>query len=148
MKYLGLPLGAKFKDKTIWNPILEKMERRLARWKLLYLSKGGRVTLIKSTLSNLATYFLSLSPILATVANRIEKFQRNFLWGGLGDEPKFHLVQWANACTPLSLGGSRIRKVRLFTETLLRKWIWTFGIESCALWRQVIDVKYGCVWGS
>ena len=26
MKYLGLPLGAKFKDKTIWNPILEKIE--------------------------------------------------------------------------------------------------------------------------
>ena len=44
MKYLGLPLGAKFKDKTIWNPILEKIERRC-----LYLSKGGRVTLIKST---------------------------------------------------------------------------------------------------
>ena len=81
MKYLGLPLRAKFKDKTIWNPILEKMERRLARWKLLYLSKGGRVTLIKSTLSNLPTYFLFLSPILATVANRIEKFQQNFLWG-------------------------------------------------------------------
>ena len=30
MKYLGLLLGAKFKDKTIWNPIPEKMERRLA----------------------------------------------------------------------------------------------------------------------
>ena len=30
MKYLGLPLGAKFKDKPIWNPILEKMERKLA----------------------------------------------------------------------------------------------------------------------
>ena len=36
MKYLGLPLGAKFKDKSIWNPILEKMERRLADWKKLY----------------------------------------------------------------------------------------------------------------
>ena len=32
MKYLGLPLGAKFKDKTIWNPILEKIERRLVGW--------------------------------------------------------------------------------------------------------------------
>ena len=69
MKYLGLLLGAKFKDKTIWNPILEKIERRLVGWKRLYLSKGGRVTLIKSTLSNLPTYFLSLFPIPAAVAN-------------------------------------------------------------------------------
>ena len=73
MKYLGLPLGAKFKDKTIWNSILDKIEWRLARWKCFYLSKGGRVTLIKSTLSNLPTYFLSLFPIPASVANRIEK---------------------------------------------------------------------------
>ena len=69
MKYLGLSLGANFKDKTIWNPILEKMERKLAGWKCLYSSKGGRVTLIKSTLSNLPTYFLSLFPIPASVAN-------------------------------------------------------------------------------
>ena len=32
MKYLGLPLGAKFK-KILWNPTLEKMERRMAGWK-------------------------------------------------------------------------------------------------------------------
>ena len=44
MKYLSLPLRSKFKDKTIWNPILEKIEQRLAGWKRLYLSKGGRVT--------------------------------------------------------------------------------------------------------
>ena len=69
MKYLGLPLGAKFKNKTIWNPILEKMERRLVGWKRLYLSNGGKVTLIKSTLSNLPTYFLSLFPIPIAMAN-------------------------------------------------------------------------------
>ena len=69
MKYLGLPLGAKFKNKTIWNPILEKMEKRLAGWKRLYLSNGGKVTLIKSTLSNLPTYFLSLFPIPMAMAN-------------------------------------------------------------------------------
>ena len=74
------------------NLILEKMERRLGGWKRLYLSKGGKVTLIKSTLSNLPTYFISLFPIPAAIVNQIEKFQRNFLWGGLGDEPKFHLV--------------------------------------------------------
>ena len=41
LRYLGLLLGAKFKELSIWNPILEKMERRLAGWKRLYLSKGG-----------------------------------------------------------------------------------------------------------
>ena len=102
VKYLGLPLGAKFKDKSIWNPILEKMERKLAGWKKLYLSKGGRVTLIKSTLSNLPTYFLSLFPTPTSVANRIARLQRDFLWGGLRDEPKFHLVDWSTVCNPLS----------------------------------------------
>ena len=30
MKYLGLPLDANFKERTISNPILEKVEKRLA----------------------------------------------------------------------------------------------------------------------
>lgn len=29
MRYLGLPLGAKFKEKSIWNPIMEKVGKRL-----------------------------------------------------------------------------------------------------------------------
>ena len=28
--YLGLPLGAKFKEKAIWDPIIEKFEKRLS----------------------------------------------------------------------------------------------------------------------
>jgi hypothetical protein len=70
MKYLGLPLGASYKASTIWNDIIEKMEHRLAGWKRLYLSKGGMLTLIKNTLSNLPTYYLSLFPIPVGVANR------------------------------------------------------------------------------
>ena len=113
----------------------------------MYLSKEGRVTSIKSTLSNLPTYFLSLFPIPAAVANRIEKLQRNFLWGGIGDEPKFHLVKWATVCSPIASGGLGIRKVILFNEDLLGKWLWRFGMERAALWRQVIEVKYGNEWG-
>ena len=40
MFYLGMPLGASHNSPSIWNPILEKLERRLAGWKKLYLSKG------------------------------------------------------------------------------------------------------------
>jgi hypothetical protein len=71
---------------------------------------GGWLTLIKSTLSNLSTYFLSLFPTLVGFANQIEKSQRDFLWGGLDNESKFHLVNWKKVCTPLSLEGLGIRE--------------------------------------
>ena len=32
MKYLGMSLGTSFKTASIWNPILEKMEKKLSRW--------------------------------------------------------------------------------------------------------------------
>ena len=63
--YLGLPLGSRFKEKENWNGVVERSICILASWKRLYLSKGGRIALIKSTLSNLPTYLMSLLPILA-----------------------------------------------------------------------------------
>ena len=50
-------------------------------------------------------------------------------------------------CTPLSSGGLGIRNLRTFNVALLGKWLWRFGQERDALWRQVIEVKYGCDWG-
>ena len=72
LQYLGMPLGASYKALAIWNPVIEKNERRLAGWKKIYLSKGGRLTLLKSTLSSLPTYYLSLFPISVNVAKQIE----------------------------------------------------------------------------
>jgi hypothetical protein len=147
MKYLGLPLRARFKEKSIWNPILEKVERRLARWKCLYLSKGGQVNLIKSTLSNLPTYFLSLFPIPTSVAASIEKLQSDFLRGGLGDDRKLPLVSWKVVCSPFQSGGLAVRNLRLFNQALLGNWLWHFDMDRDLFWRKVIEVKYGCGWG-
>ena len=41
MIYLGKPHMAHYKGSSIWNPIIEKMERRLSGWKYLYMLKGG-----------------------------------------------------------------------------------------------------------
>nr|XP_009764302.1 PREDICTED: uncharacterized protein LOC104216045 [Nicotiana sylvestris] len=51
--YLGLPLGASHKDTTVWNPVIERVEKRLAGWQKRYLSKGRKEVLIKSTLSSM-----------------------------------------------------------------------------------------------
>jgi hypothetical protein len=84
------------------------MARRLAHWKRSYLSKGGRVMMIKSTSLNLPTYMMSLFPISTHVAKRIEKIQRDFLLGGLNDEVKMHLVEWDKVCSPMDEGGLEI----------------------------------------
>ena len=57
MTYLGMSLGVSHKSPSIWNPILERIEWKLSRWKKLYLSKCGRLALLKSTLSSFLTYF-------------------------------------------------------------------------------------------
>ena len=79
--YLGMPLGAHYKDSSIWNPIIERMEKKLFGWKRLYLSKDGRLTLQKSNLSSLPTYYLFLFTIHKYVANRLERIKGNFIWG-------------------------------------------------------------------
>uniref|UniRef100_A0A7N2KZU0 Reverse transcriptase domain-containing protein n=1 Tax=Quercus lobata TaxID=97700 RepID=A0A7N2KZU0_QUELO len=143
MTYLGMPLGASHKSPTIWNPILEKIERKLVGWKKMYLSKGGRLMLLKSTLSSLSTYFLSLFTIPTHVTNKIERLQRDFLWG----DSKTHLVGWDKVCAPLENGGLGVRKLTTFNKASLGKWLWRFGVEETRFWRKVVALKFGEEWG-
>nr|XP_009587165.1 uncharacterized protein LOC104084912 [Nicotiana tomentosiformis] len=73
--YLGLPLGASYKDTTVWNPVIERVEKRLAGWQKRYLSKGGKEVLIKSTLSSMPTYYLSLlqAPVASYVIPNVNE---------------------------------------------------------------------------
>ena len=123
MIYLGMPLGSLYKTASIWNPILERMEKKLSGWKRLYLSKGGRLTLLKSTLSSLPTYYLSLFTTPKAVAYRLERIQRNFLWGSSVECFKYPLVAWEKVFLPRELGGLGIRKLAPFNQALLGKWL-------------------------
>ena len=59
-EYPGLSLGAKRKASSVWDGVEERFRKRLANLKRQYISKGGRLTLIRSCLSNLPTYVMSL----------------------------------------------------------------------------------------
>ncbi|XP_026378908.1 uncharacterized protein LOC113273390 [Papaver somniferum] len=66
-KYLGLPVGATARNATVWEEVIQRMERKLATWKKKYLNKAGRLVLIRSCLSSLPIYFLSLIKMPAMV---------------------------------------------------------------------------------
>ncbi|RVW83722.1 Calcium-transporting ATPase 9, plasma membrane-type [Vitis vinifera] len=117
--YLGLPLGAPNKAGYVWDGVEERMRWKLALWKRQYLSKGGRITLIKSTLASMPLYQLSLFRMPKGVARRLEKLQRDFLWGGGSTERKAHLVSWEKVCVSKEKGGLGLRKIVQLNKALL-----------------------------
>ena len=44
----------------------------------------------------------------------MEKLRRDFLWSGLGEESKIHLVKWTKIC-----GGLAIRTLKRFNQAFL-----------------------------
>ena len=92
LTYLGLPLGANPRRIKTWNPIVDRFKKKLALWKRNHISIGGRISLIKSALSNLPIYFMSLFKMPITVAQELEKIQSQFLWGDSEGNKKLHLL--------------------------------------------------------
>ena len=66
-------------------------------------------------------YYLPFFVILTSVANRIEKLQRDFLWV---KNPS--CTRWKTVCTLMTNGGLGIRRALSFNKSLLGKWLWQF----------------------
>ena len=60
-------------------------------------------------------------PIPKLVADRLERIQRNFLWGATKDVLKFLLVAGDKVCLPVEAGGLGIMMIGRFNQALLGK---------------------------
>lgn len=70
--YLGLLLGTTFKQKAAWQDLLQNFRNKLAHWKRKFLTKAGRLVLIKSTLTSLPVSMLSLFVLPCSVTEEME----------------------------------------------------------------------------
>ncbi|KAK2662605.1 hypothetical protein Ddye_001179 [Dipteronia dyeriana] len=122
--FLGFPLGGRPGSKAFWDPLVDKIEKRLAPWKRKFLYKGGRLVLIKAVISSIPIYFLLVFKIPVSVANRIEMIQRSFLWGDNDAKRKFHAVRWVDVCKRKGNSGLGIERILDKNKALLAKWMW------------------------
>lgn len=123
LKYLGLPIGGSISRLRTWDPLLEKMNSKLATWKGRSLSIGGRLTLIKASLSNLPMYNMSLYPIPMGIIEKINKIQRQFLWSGEIDKKGMALIRWELIQLPKRFGGLNVSNIFSRNLGLLCKWV-------------------------
>ena len=75
--------------------------------------------------------------------DKLERIQRNFLWGRFDEVFKYPLVAWDKVIWPVEASGLGILRIGLFKQVLLGKWLWRFGKEVTHLWLQVIATIYG-----
>ncbi|GJY85319.1 RNA-directed DNA polymerase, eukaryota [Tanacetum coccineum] len=79
--YLGVKVGASMSRLNSWKEIIEKISSRLSKWKLKTLSIGGRLTLLKSVLTAIPIYFMSLFKVPAGILKDLKSIRQNFFKG-------------------------------------------------------------------
>ncbi|GJU97933.1 RNA-directed DNA polymerase, eukaryota, reverse transcriptase zinc-binding domain protein [Tanacetum coccineum] len=81
--YLGVKVGSNMSRINSWDDVISKVSSRLSKWKLKLLSIGGRLTLLKSVLTSILLYHMSIFKILIGVLNHLESIRRNFFYYGV-----------------------------------------------------------------
>lgn len=109
----------------MWSKIINKIKTKITIWGGYWLTKGGKVILIKTVLSALPIYQAAFLLAPKSVTDQISKILRDFLWqGGKGNQNKFHLVKWDVVKHPTTKGGLQIRDPALVNLALGGKIIW------------------------
>ena len=88
---------------------------------------------MKNTLWNLPVYFMPLLTIPASIAHRLEKIMRDFLWNTRENDNAVYQVNWDEICRPRQKGGLGIRPLRVMNDALKTKWLWRCTKEEDAM---------------
>ncbi|GKV27596.1 hypothetical protein SLEP1_g36755 [Rubroshorea leprosula] len=140
--YLGLPVDGKFGSKKLWELVVNKFRAKLAVWKAATLSFGGRLILLKSVLSALPIFYMSLYVLLNSVLEELIRIQRNFLWGGTGSNKKISWVKWEDVCRDKAKGGLGVPDLQRKNWAMIGKWWYRLGDGVESLWKRVVREKY------
>ena len=100
LKYLIFrlkPLHYRIAD---WTWLIAKVEKRLQVWYHRYLSRAGRLTLIKTIIEATPVYWMTLAWIPRGILNRLQNICAGFLWKGHHTGKQFAWVNWVTIARP------------------------------------------------
>lgn len=91
----------------------DKMTDRMMEWRHKTLSIVGRLVLIKSITAALPIYTMQTTTLLSSVGDKIDKLNRDFLWGHEANKSKPNLVDCESVCHTKKNGGLGVRKTKI-----------------------------------
>jgi hypothetical protein len=102
VKYLGFHLQPNDYKYVDWLWLVKKIEDRISCWCHRWLSREGRLVLVKSILESIHVYWLSIAHIPKGILDKIRRKCFNFLWSGRRLEEGIPLVKWTRIASPRS----------------------------------------------
>eukprot|EP00253_Pinus_taeda_P015594 PITA_15594 len=140
-KYLGFWLKPNAYKKEDWNWLTAKLETRISHWSYKWLSRAGRLTLIKSVLLAIPVYWAALTWVPKGTLEKIRRICSRFLWVGSKENVVLPWVAWEKVARPKDWGGWGIKSLPDFSLSLAAKSGWRL-IKLENLWTRVIKRKY------
>ena len=120
---------------------MKKLYKILNSWSHRWLSRAGRLVLVKSVLEALLVYWMSLSWVPKGISIAARKLTSKFLWSGKLETHVTPWVRWEKIATRKDLGGWALKNIFHFSKALVAKGGWHI-LTSSSLWTKVIRQKY------
>ncbi|GJU06692.1 RNA-directed DNA polymerase, eukaryota [Tanacetum coccineum] len=103
--YLGTKVGGSMSRVEAWKEVVEKVKSKLSKWKMKALSIGGRLTLLKSILGSIPTFYMSIFRVPSSVLHTLESIRCYFFNGHEAGSNKATWVRWKNVLSDKDNGG-------------------------------------------
>jgi exonuclease III len=125
MRYLGLPLTLGRTRMVHLQYIQDRARARVAGCQGRLMNVAGRRELVRSVLTSLPVYLLTVIKAPKQFIKELDKIRRKFLWTGdremTGGKCK---VAWEKTCMPITNGGAGIINMDKFSRALRLRWLW------------------------
>lgn len=139
--YLGVPIFKGRKKTDMFIFLREKISARIHSWSHKFLSFGGRLTLIKSTLGAIPLHVFQVLEPTKAATQQMASLIAKYFWGSTQEKRATHWVNWEQMCHPVIEGGLGIRRFDEMVEAFGIK-LWVRFREQNSLWARFMMQKY------
>nr|GFA93749.1 RNA-directed DNA polymerase, eukaryota, reverse transcriptase zinc-binding domain protein [Tanacetum cinerariifolium] len=124
--YLGSRVDDLMSRIQSWHDVTKGMHTRLSKWKLITLSIGGRLTLLKFVLGVILIYHMSILKVPMKVLQNMESIRARFFNGVDVNSKKPSWVRWKSVLAAKDVGGLGVSSLFALNRALMFKGLEVF----------------------
>lgn len=140
-KYLGLPNVLGRNKSVLLGYLKERVRSKISSWDGKWVSKSGKVTLIKSVVQALPTFAMNVFLLPLEISKDIERSLSKFWWSTSQDS-KITWMCWDRLTVHKDAGGLGFRNFRDFNLAMLGKQCWRLLTNPDSLVSRLYKARY------